>query len=148
MIPKMRSGFTLIELIVVIIIVGILAAVGISQYSKTVEKGRGAEARMTLGNIRNLAYQYYLENGTLATITSADLNIGTSPDQVPGDTASACRSTHYFWYQPGSKGVNTLQLTAWRCGSGGKTPQGTAGLYLNFMVGPGYGDTWNGNGGY
>ncbi|MBU0547795.1 MAG: prepilin-type N-terminal cleavage/methylation domain-containing protein, partial [Candidatus Omnitrophica bacterium] len=36
----MRKGFTLIELIVVIIIVGILASVGMTQYTKVVEKGR------------------------------------------------------------------------------------------------------------
>lgn len=77
------------------------------------EKGRGAEARMILGQLRTLAHQYYLENGTFETITSADINIGTSSDQVPGDTAGACRGTHYFWYQTGSKDVNSIQLTAW-----------------------------------
>jgi len=33
----MKQGFTLIELIVVIIIVGILASVGMTQYTKVVE---------------------------------------------------------------------------------------------------------------
>jgi len=40
-----RKGFTLLELIVVIIILGILASLGFSQYIKMVEKGRSAEAR-------------------------------------------------------------------------------------------------------
>jgi len=45
-----RIGFTLVELIIVIIIVGVLAAVGISQYSLTVEKSRLAEAKIHLGS--------------------------------------------------------------------------------------------------
>jgi prepilin-type N-terminal cleavage/methylation domain-containing protein len=118
-----EHGFTLIELIVVIIIVGILAAVGLTQYSKVVEKGRSAEAKIILGHMRTLAYQYYLENGTLSPITSADLNIGTSSDQIP----SSCRSTHYFWYNLRSDltSGSSYAFEAWRCMSGGKSPNAT-----------------------
>ncbi len=119
----MKRGFTLIELIIVIIIVGILAAVGISQYSKTVEKGRSAEAKTILGHIRDLAYEYYIENGTLTSVTEVALNIGTSPDQIPG----SCRSTHYYYYNLRSdltSGANYL-FEAWRCTSGGKPPNGS-----------------------
>ena len=124
-VSEKEHGFTLIELIVVIIIVGILAAVGLTQYSKTVEKGRGAEAKTTIGTLRKLAYEYYLQNGTFTGLVDSDVNIGTSPDQVPGSNASACRSTHYFYYHTYVSAFNFLWIYADRCGSGGKTPQGT-----------------------
>ena len=117
----MKRGFTLIEIIVVIIIVGILAAVGITQYSKTVERGRAAEARTILGFTRKLAYEYYLANGTLTGITDADLSVGGASSPIP----SSCRSTHYFHYSiRGAVTDSVIEVGAWRCLTGGKTPQG------------------------
>jgi len=148
-VSEKEHGFTLIELIVVIIIVGILAAVGISQYSKTVEKSRGAEARQILGQIRKLAYEYYLQNGTVTGITDADLNIGTAANQIPGSPAYYCGSTHYFSYGISSYTSNpTFVGYARRCPSGGKPPQkvyedSTSVVYLssNFSTGVDY---WSG----
>jgi len=141
------TSFTLVELIIVIIVVGILAAVGISQYSKTVEKSRGAEARQILGQIRKLAYEYYLQNGTVTGIGNNDLNLGTGLDQIP----SACRSTHYFRYATaGATSDPYFQACAIRCTADGKTPQAAAGTTLRLDLGTNFAtgvDTWINSGG-
>jgi len=129
--------------------VGILAAVGMTQYSKTVEKSRGAEARMILGQIRKLAYEYYLQNSTITGITYADLNIGIGSNDIPGSDTYYCKSTHYFSYGISSYASNpTFVAYARRCPSGGKSPQKvyedtTSVLYLssNFSTGVDY---WSG----
>lgn len=120
----MKHGFTFIELIVVIIIVGILAAVGLTQYSKTVERSRKAEAKTNLGVLRQLAVAYRLENGTIDGITDADLNIGSGSNQIPGPGPANCRSTHYFYYTTAGEVADpVINLYAMRCTSGGKSPQ-------------------------
>jgi type IV pilus assembly protein PilA len=58
-----NMGFTLIELIVVVIIIGILAAIGAPMYQDLVEKSRGAEAVNALGMFKTAEQAYYLEKG-------------------------------------------------------------------------------------
>ncbi len=90
----MEKAFTLLELIVVLVILGVLATLGFTQYGRMVEKSRGAEAKAILGDIRKLAVAFWLQNGTISGFAAANANIGTAEDQIP----SACVSTHYFSY--------------------------------------------------
>ena len=116
------KSFTLIELIIVIIIVGILAAVGISQYALTVEKSRLAEAKVRIGAMRKLAYEYYLNNGSLTGIQNSDLGADNT-----------CTTTNFYRFTGAFSSSTRMCLAAHRCTGGGKSPD-AARQYVFYMV--------------
>lgn len=137
-------GFTLLELIIVIVIIGVLAVLGFTQYSKIVERSRGAEARTILGDLRKMAAGYYLEKNSAAGLTGAQLGIGNTIGTIPGQ----CLSSHYFSYSVTPSATGAV-FAAVRCGNLGKEPQGLATnnltLSTNFSSGA---DVWTSNAGY
>ena len=126
----MKKGFTLIELIVVIIIVGILASVGMTQYTKVVEKERAAEARLILGTLRSAEISEQIDSGSYQTVAG----LGVS-------APAACAVTHFFSY---ACDAGTGTCTATRCTAGGKTPNGALAYTKTLDVG----GTWGGTAGY
>jgi general secretion pathway protein G len=63
MLYKNRKGFTLLELMIVIAIIGILATLAQPMFKTAVLKSREAALKEDLFNIRNVMDQYYADNG-------------------------------------------------------------------------------------
>jgi len=138
---KVRKGFTLLELIIVIMILGILATLAITSYSGFIEKARGAEARMVLGSIRLSEAAYRAQYGA-CTNSPANVGISTGGD-IPGPAAANCSGTNYFWYNLTAGAGNTFTAVATRCTVGGKTPLGAAAFTIQLQTDFASGfDTW------
>lgn len=71
---RSQSGFTLIELVIVIVILGILAAVAIPKYEDMREQARTATLKGQLGSIRSAIAIQYARNALNGTATFPTLN--------------------------------------------------------------------------
>ncbi|MDH5610853.1 MAG: type IV pilin protein [Gammaproteobacteria bacterium] len=74
---KKNNGFTLIELMIVVVIIGILTAVAAPSYMDYLRESRRADAKVGLTKLADKQERYYLQNNIYAT-TLANLNITSS----------------------------------------------------------------------
>lgn len=58
-----QAGFTLIEILIAVAIIGVLAGLAVMTFSKQTRKARGAEVQAIFAELRNREEQYHLENG-------------------------------------------------------------------------------------
>jgi prepilin-type N-terminal cleavage/methylation domain-containing protein len=73
-VAKPRKGFTLVELAVVVVIIGVLAAFGVPRFLQSVERSKAAEAFAYLSAVRTAQERYHAREGTYASDLS-DLDI-------------------------------------------------------------------------
>lgn len=75
---KKYVGFTLIEVMIVVAIIGILAAVAYPSYVDHLARSNRAEGQRELLRIANLQEQYFVES-RVYTNDMTNLNLGASP---------------------------------------------------------------------
>lgn len=74
---KKRKGFTLIELVVVLVIVGILSVIAVPMYRGYVRRAMAAEGRALVGSIATSERVYYAEHGLYKAVAAASTNNAT-----------------------------------------------------------------------
>lgn len=74
MMQQKQKGFSLVELMIVVAIVGILSAIAIPSYQDSVRKSRRADATTKLTEIANLQLEYFIENRSYATVAQLGLS--------------------------------------------------------------------------
>jgi len=67
-----QSGFTIVELLIVIVVIGILAALVITTYTGIQAKGRNANRQSDLNSIQTHLEAYFAQNGHYPSL--ADMN--------------------------------------------------------------------------
>lgn len=123
-----RSGFTLMELVVVILIISVLAAVAIPLMRGKIDRSKWSEANAAAGTIRNAARIYFAETGSKLTGNLGDAAIQQALDVESSDLAGTFFvASDYEIDSVSDQGIAVITVT----GSQANAPSGSRTLALD-----------------
>ncbi|EGQ7969582.1 prepilin-type N-terminal cleavage/methylation domain-containing protein [Vibrio cholerae] len=121
---KQQKGFTLIELMIVVAIIGVLAAIAVPAYKDYVTKSEASSAIATLKALQTPAELLYQANGNLNAVSGGQTTLqalGTTTKANPlGDLTTSANSVIFTFPTTAgalASGVITLERTTsgWTC---------------------------------
>jgi type IV pilus assembly protein PilE len=81
------AGFTLVEMMIVVAIIGILAAIAYPAYTEQVRRGKRSEAQTAILEVSQFLQRYYAARGTFTGVDADDgLFKSNGWDRIPRDT--------------------------------------------------------------
>jgi type IV pilus assembly protein PilA len=106
-----KKGFTLIELMIVVAIIGILAAIAIPNFLKYQAKSKQSEAKMNLGSMGTSAESYHAENDTYKATGTVTPNVPPSTTCTnPLGWGVTGTARYDYWYDGNQYYVHTSGL--------------------------------------
>ena len=122
------KAFTLIELMVVILIVGVLAAAAVPLMRGRIDSSKWAEANAGAGAIRTAMRNYFVKTGSTLTGTLDDASLQQALEFVSGDLSGTYfTEADYEIISVNGAGVAVITVT----GSQGNAPSGSKTLALD-----------------
>ena len=131
-----RAGFTLVELMIVVAIIGIIAAIASVGYRRWIGRARLTEAVTMLGEMSSKEQTYRMEFGTYLPLRADGNAVLPSPDEAAAAFYPSSPSSAAFESVGTSVSVanNALWPTSWR--AAGVSPRDTT-LYCTYMTNAG-----------
>jgi prepilin-type N-terminal cleavage/methylation domain-containing protein len=132
---RRQRGFTLVEMIIVVVIIALLAAIAIPSFKKYLDSGRAAEAAAMLGELRNREEAYRAEFGSYLATGTSETNVFPAVGATCAEPCAKAATTGAGATVPAqwtTLGVNT-QKSSLYCGyvvitgAAGTAPTGTLG---------------------
>lgn len=84
---KKKLGFTLIEMLVVVLILGILASIALPQYERSVWESRNSQLKTAVRSVLQAQKVYFMANGRFCDdFSSLDLDLPLTPVKTSAGT--------------------------------------------------------------
>ncbi|PNH88852.1 pilus assembly protein PilA [Vibrio diazotrophicus] len=122
---KKQKGFTLIELMIVVAIIGVLSAIAVPAYKDYVKKSEGATALATMKSLITSAELWYQEKGSFKKDSETEIlkNLGVKSDTSPlGKIEVEADNKLTFTFKEGSAVPKDTKITytreaeaGWKC---------------------------------
>ena len=122
-----QEGFTLTELMIVVVIIGILAAIAIPAFGTYIQQVRANEAPGFLAEIRNRQESYRSEFGRYCAVSGGAFGV-FEPAAIPGADPTTFMATGTAWQQLGARPDGLVRFQyATIAGDPGTVPAGPSG---------------------
>jgi type IV pilus assembly protein PilE len=119
---RRQRGFTIIELMIVVVVIAVLSAIALPSYTDYITRSKFAEAYAHLADLRVKMEQYYLDNRRYSTTVAG----GTCG--IPGGNAPTAQGAKYFDFICASASPNAVGDQAYTLTARGKTAEGLSGI--------------------
>ncbi|MBT4927915.1 type II secretion system protein [bacterium] len=103
---NLNSGFTLIELVIIMVILGVLAAVAVPRLGNTIDSSEQSAEEAVIGSLRSAVEVYAMDQ----VVDNSNKSYPSNPfDALDDKSKSDLLNNNWYWGYNGNDGINHIR---------------------------------------
>ena len=101
-----NKGFTLIELVIIMVILGVLAAVAVPRLGSTIDSSEASAEEAVIGNLRSALEVYAMDK----VVENSSKSYPSNPfDALDDKSKNELLNNNWYWGYDGNSGINHIR---------------------------------------